>query len=1322
MKGAKRLAVLSAAIVAVIHSPANAAPRNLVWALDNNGPWDTVSPNWFDETATITSWNNANPDSAYFGNPIDNAGTLAANVFLAENITVQNITLANTGDGRYFNILDQGDFNQTLTLNGNISKVANKGGSQISLSNAMVLSAASHTIAVRDTGNVNVELTFGNAITGSGSLTFDNAFDIAGGAGTSGFDAFGTTLLTVDSNYTGGTFIKSGRVGIASSNALGTGTTVISDSGVLSFGVGGPGPVGGFNYTAPIVVTRNTYTGGVFGNRPDAIITNNGSGSTTITGPLIIDSTDGRIRADTSIINLPNPILAGANVGTASVATLDGDFSGSINLGGDNSGTTAVGAIRIIGGVEVYFTDINNLGGTGKALQLVGGTLHIPTNITSDTQLNIATTNFGGGFDVEVDNSFTFAGNYTGGSMGKRGLGTLNISGSNTLNTGATFFDSGVVNFTGTGTNAFGGLRLRSSTVNIGDGTITTNNFTSIGVDSAGTGGQPDKGTINIFGTAVANFANTDFNISDNPNTAGTLTVGGTANVTVGGNTYAGKALGAAGTLNISGGTYTSAGTAIFGYTGGTGNLIQSGGTLILNQNGPRSLSLGDNVLTNNGNNVAGSGSLLSTGTFTKTGGYTYTAGEMFVGNGQGVGTFAGQGQGTFTMSAGTLLNNSWFVVGRQSSGGTVDFSGGTWTKQTGGNFAIGDGASPTPSSFTIRNGATLNVTNANGSGEFWLGNGGATATFSQSGSATSTTVNNWFAIGRAGGKGTFDLSGGTFTKQGTNNSYVGESTAFGSSITVRNGATFNINNGDFWVANGGASTGLLTLQDAGTVAQFNGVFLVGRSGIGTFDFQGGTVNKNGGNASYIGEANNAVVSTMNVGTAAFWNGAGTSGTNGTGEFWVGQAGGKGLLNINGGKMIVNNWLALGRANAASVGTINLNSGTLIKQGGGNIAIGSGGTGYLYQNGGNFFSNSTYVGEASNGTLTLSGGNSTFTGTFSIGHNGAPTGFMTVNGTANVILPDVVFGRLSGTGGGTLNLDGGTVTANSFVNGLGTGQKVLNFNGTQVKAASSKTGFIAGLNAANVGTFGAKIDTGSFTVTSTQALLHLAAAPANDGGLTKSGTGTLQLGGANAYTGQTTVVAGSLVLTNNGTTNAQAPLFNNTATGTDIQGGKVVLAYSGTATTPLLTVDSLLTTSYNNNGFNNTTSQVRSTTATNLIGLGYQDDGTAVTVARTYYGDANLDGTVDTVDFAHLISGFGNSFVFYFTGDFNYDNVVDSVDFNRLVANYGSPTLGALPGALPGTTPGATPGALVPEPTTLSLVGLAAVGLLRRRRTHAVRA
>jgi autotransporter-associated beta strand protein len=217
--------------------------------------------------------------------------------------------------------------------------------------------------------------------------------------------------------------------------------------------------------------------------------------------------------------------------------------------------------------------------------------------------------------------------------------------------------------------------------------------------------------------------------------------------------------------------------------------------------------------------------------------------------------------------------------------------------------------------------------------------------------------------------------------------------------------------------------------------------------------------------------------------------------------------------------------------------------------------------------------------------------------------------------------------------------------------------------------------------------------------------------------VTKIGAGDQKLFGANTYTGPTTVQGGRLILVKSDDPNdgrdAWAPALTG-AGGANVQSGKLVFDYSA-STTPAPQVQSLLTTAYGS-GF--ASGQIRSTTADASHGLGWRDDTTAkqVTVMYTFYGDANLDGTVDTVDFNLLAASFSQSNQIWGQGDFNYDGAVDTVDFNLLAANFAK----ALPAASGSAPLASTLAAAVPEPTGFALCTLtasAALAVRRRRRS-----
>jgi hypothetical protein len=123
---------------------------------------------------------------------------------------------------------------------------------------------------------------------------------------------------------------------------------------------------------------------------------------------------------------------------------------------------------------------------------------------------------------------------------------------------------------------------------------------------------------------------------------------------------------------------------------------------------------------------------------------------------------------------------------------------------------------------------------------------------------------------------------------------------------------------------------------------------------------------------------------------------------------------------------------------------------------------------------------------------------------------------------------------------------------------------------------------------------------------------------------------------------------------------------------------------------------------------------------------GFSVSGDDVLVMYTYAGDVNFDGVVDATDYGVIdnwvqfpgTDGYAN-------GDFNYDGVIDAADYgiiDNTIQLQGAPFPGwDSPGSIAIASASLSGVTAVPEPASLSVLGLAAAILVGRRRRRAAK-
>jgi len=543
-------------------------------------------------------------------------------------------------------------------------------------------------------------------------------------------------------------------------------------------------------------------------------------------------------------------------------------------------------------------------------------------------------------------------------------------------------------------------------------------------------------------------------------------------------------------------------------------------------------------------------------------------------------------GPGNVLQTSGAVQYANWLVIGRAGQTGVYDLQGGS-IAQTGvgtGQFRVGEGvtgngtlnlsnnASVTVNDFTLigiegtgkvtlQNSAMLSVLDyceighSGGSGVLEM-SGDTKATFDAmevgwngghgviklSGNAE-LKVNGWSGIGQNGGDAEITMSG--------NSKYygfygrLGEAGGNGNvTLTMKDSARLQWG---AWFAPGAeTSTCTMTLNDSAVIQAGATDFSWGQAGVANV-----TMNQSSSIvANSFSLATHAVAGNPSHGTLILNSDASIS----AGDVYIGHVYGEATVYMNGNSSISGNWVRFGEAYGKA--TVYMNDSSHITSSGAiAIAQQEGGQATIHMTGSSTMNAASWLaigncwvaGSASGYGEVFMSGNAQIncgdhleiafggTGILHIGAN--PGDNAVVRSQAGPLY--LGYGAASADTHATINLNrGGTLETHGIMTGkdpdyVGPLSSILNLNGGILRALVDDPDFMTNAGAAavfqaNVQRYGAVVDTNGFDIGLNVPLTEDPASPG--GGLTKLGAGVLTLGGANTYTGATSIVAGGLAI------------------------------------------------------------------------------------------------------------------------------------------------------------------------------------------------
>ncbi|MEO7099133.1 MAG: autotransporter-associated beta strand repeat-containing protein [Luteolibacter sp.] len=976
-------------------------------------------------------------------------------------------------------------------------------------------------------GNLNVSVTSGAGLTINSVI----ANNTGGTVGLTKSD-LGTLTLGGANTFTGGVFVNGGILKISAENNLGSGTkNVMFNGGMLQVTNGfNAGSSTAFRVAAGLSGTLDVLASQTLTLANSAGMLSTGDTASTLiktgAGSVVIQNANagftGIQRIDQGTVELRNSASLGSGIVQATGGTLSlaqdtsTSFGNSVTMLADStirvSRLTGTGAVtHTLAGLDLDSRILTVTGDGQAALQISNITLS-GTGTLNLTTADLRAGAITGFYDLTKSGNasliLTAANNYIGSTVingGTLSLGLANVipdGSAVTLASGTTF---NLGNFSDTIGSLAGSGNVSLGTATLTSGTAGSTTFSGI---ISGTGGLTKSGTT-------------------------TLTLSGA-------NTYTGPTLVSSGTLAMGGANRLDSGTALT-VSSGTNFLLNGNATTTASLAGGGTIGLGSGILTTGTNSSTFSGVITGTGGLTKSGSGILTLG----GNSTFSGNTAIQGGG-ITLTSATALGGT---------AGTVSLTSGA-VLSLENNISVGTKALSLTGSGTSNGGALVNNSGTNS----WSGNvtlAGASTVTSNSGSLTLSgaanlggsllTINGSAGITLSGVvSGTSAASSTALTKSGTGTLVLSGANTYSGVTNVSSGILQIDNTAALGATGSGhgtviASGATLLLQPVSGLAIGNEFLTLDGSGSGGI----GALRSQSGDNGWSGPVILAGDSTLQVDTGSILTLSGSISESG-GTRSLTKIGG-GVLTLSGsasntGPLLVQNGtLQIGASqrlgdtslvNVSSGATFDLDDndetiGSLV--GAGSVTLGSdvdAGGGDLTVGGDN--SSSTFSGIISGlgsivkigaGTQTLSG-SSTYTGVTTVGEGILSVATLANGGTNSGIGASASDAANLVLDGGTLRYTGAAQSTNRDFT-IDTGGGTFDASGTGALTLAG-TATVAGTDTARTLTLTGS-NTGSNTLTG--ALTDNGTGKTS---LVKSGTGTWVLGGANAYTGSTTVTGGIL--------------------------------------------------------------------------------------------------------------------------------------------------------------------------------------------------